>query len=156
MTDLRSSSSAHGLGARAARLMSGKLLFLGASAAAALAFLIWTATQGAAVYFHTIDELDALGEQAYERRMRVNGEVVEGSIETTGDGHEILFEIHQDGHTLPVQFRGTPPDLFGYSSEDRYSDVIVEGRLMRSGVFEASNLIVKHGPEFEPREIPAQ
>lgn len=137
-------------------LVSGKALLLGASVATAVAFLIWTATQGAAVYFHTIDELVGMGEQAYERRIRVNGEVVQDSITTTDNGNQILFEIEQGGHILTVQFRGTPPDLFGYSTEDRYSDVIVEGRLLPSGVFEATNLIVKHGPEFEPREVPAQ
>ena len=139
-----------------ARLFSGKFLFVGGALAAALGFLIWTATQGAVVYYHTVGELQEMGPAAYERLIRVNGEVVDGSISTFDDGKVVRFEIHDGGTALPVSFRGTPPDLFGYSTEDRYADVIVEGRLRPYGVFEARNLIVKHGPEFEARTVPTQ
>ena len=139
-----------------ARLFSGKFLFVGGALAAALGFLIWTATQGAVVYYHTVGELQEMGPAAYERLIRVNGEVLEGSISKHDDGKVVRFQIHDGGPVLPVSFRGTPPDLFGYSTEDRYADVIVEGRLRPDGVFEARNLIVKHGPEFEARAVPAQ
>ncbi len=138
------------------QLFSGKFLFVGGALAAALGFLIWTATQGAVVYYHTVGELQEMGPTAYERLIRVNGEVLEGSISKHDDGKLVQFQIHDGGAPLPVSFRGTPPDLFGYSTEDRYADVIVEGRLQPDGVFEARNLIVKHGPEFEARTVPAQ
>ncbi|MCY3912304.1 MAG: cytochrome c maturation protein CcmE [Chloroflexi bacterium] len=137
------------------RLLSGKFLFVGGALAAALGFLIWTATQGAAVYYHTVSELHTKRSEIEGRLVRVNGIVVDGSIEESADGI-IRFEIEDATGVLPVEFRGSPPDLFGYAEEDKYSDVIAEGRLLGTGVFEARNLIVKHGPEFEPREIPAQ
>ncbi|MBM4435750.1 MAG: cytochrome c maturation protein CcmE [Actinobacteria bacterium] len=135
---------------------SGKLLFLGAALAAALGFLIWTATQGAAVYYYTVGEVRAMGSAAYDRLIRVNGQVVYGSIATPSGGQPTTFRIHDATGELPVAFRGTPPDLFGYSTEDRYQDVVVEGQLHPNGTFEARNLIVKHGPEFEPRQVPAR
>ena len=138
------------------RLVNGKTVFLGAALAAALGFFIWTSTQGAVVYFHTVGELRAMGSEAIGRLVRVNGVVTEGSIDVQDDGRVIEFSIHDATGDLPVSYRGTPPDLFGYSTEDRYSDVIVEGQLGPDGVFTARNLIVKHGPEFEAREIPAQ
>ena len=138
------------------RLVNGKTVFLGAALAAALGFFIWTSTQGAVVYFHTVGELRAMGSEAIDRLVRVNGVVTEGSIDVQDDGRVIEFSIHDATGDLPVSYRGTPPDLFGYSTEDRYSDVIVEGQLGPDGVFTARNLIVKHGPEFEAREIPAQ
>ncbi len=138
------------------RLVNGKTVFLGAALAAALGFFIWTSTQGAVVYFHTVGELRAMGSEAIDRLVRVNGVVTEGSIDVHDDGRVIEFSIHDATGDLPVSYRGTPPDLFGYSTEDRYSDVIVEGQLGPDGVFTARNLIVKHGPEFEAREIPAQ
>ncbi len=140
----------------AGRLISGKLLLLGGTLLVALGFLIWTATQGAAVYYYTVDELQAMGPEAYDRLIRVNGEVVDGSIEVVEDGQVILFQIHDASGALPVRFRGSPPDLFGYSTEDRYQDVVIEGQWRTTGIFEARTLIVKHGPQFEPREIPAQ
>lgn len=148
----RAASGRPGVG----RLVNGKTVFLGAALAAALGFFVWTSTQGAVVYFHTVSELRAMGSEATGRLVRVNGEVTEGSISVRDNGRLVEFSIHDATGDLPVSYRGTPPDLFGYSTEDRYSDVIVEGQLGPDGVFAARNLIVKHGPEFEAREIPAQ
>ena len=136
--------------------LSGRLLLLAAALAAAVGFLIWTGTQGATVYYHTVGEVRAMDSEAYYRLIRVNGIVADGSIQTSGDGNVINFDLQDDSGRLPVEYRGTPPDLFGYSAEDRYQEVIVEGQLEPSGAFRARSLIVKHGPEFEPREIPAQ
>ena len=136
--------------------LSGKLVLLAAALTAAVGFLIWTGTQGATVYYHTVGEVRAMGSDAFHRLIRVNGIVAEGSIETSTDGNVISFDLQDDSGRLPVEYRGTPPDLFGYSTEDRYQEVIVEGQLEPSGAFRARTLIVKHGPEFEPREIPSQ
>ena len=135
---------------------SGKLVLLAAAFAAAVGFLIWTGTQGAAVYYHTAGEVREMGSEAYYRLIRVNGIVAEGSIVTLTDSNLISFDLQDDSGRLPVEYRGTPPDLFGYSTDDRYQEVIVEGQLEPNGVFRARTLIVKHGPEFEPREIPSQ
>lgn len=136
--------------------LSGKLILLAAALTVAVGFLIWTGTQGATVYYHTVGEVRGMGSEAFYRLIRVNGIVADGSIQTSSDGNVISFDLQDDSGRLPVEYRGTPPDLFGYSSEDRYQEVIVEGQLEPSGAFRARSLIVKHGPEFEPREIPAQ
>ena len=133
-----------------------KLLLLAAALIAAVGFLVWTGTQGATVYYHTVGEVRAMDSEAFYRLIRVNGIVADGSIQTSGDGNVINFDLQDDSGRLPVEYRGTPPDLFGYSAEDRYQEVIVEGQLEPNGAFRARSLIVKHGPEFEPREIPAQ
>ena len=121
-----------------------------------MGFLVWTGTQGATVYYHTVGEVRAMDSEAFYRLIRVNGIVADGSIQTSADGNVINFDLQDDSGRLPVEYRGTPPDLFGYSAEDRYQEVIVEGQLEPGGAFRARSLIVKHGPEFEPREIPAQ
>ena len=136
--------------------LPAKLVLLAAALAAAVGFLIWTGTQGATVYYHTVGEVREMGADAYYRLIRVNGIVADGSIATSTDSNLISFDLQDDSGRLPVEYRGTPPDLFGYSSEDRYQEVIVEGQLEPSGAFRARTLIVKHGPEFEPREIPSQ
>ncbi len=136
--------------------LSGKLLLLAAAFSAAVGFLIWTGTQGATVYYHTVGEVREMGSDAYYRLIRVNGTVADGSIQSSTDSNLISFDLQDDSGRLPVEYRGTPPDLFGYSAEDRYQEVIVEGQLEPGGAFRARSLIVKHGPEFEPREIPAQ
>ena len=136
--------------------LPAKLVLLAAALTAAVGFLIWTGTQGATVYYHTVGEVRDMGSEAYYRLIRVNGIVADGSIQSATDTNLITFDLQDDSGRLPVEYRGTPPDLFGYSSEDRYQEVIVEGQLEPSGAFRARTLIVKHGPEFEPREIPSQ
>ncbi|MCY3959142.1 MAG: cytochrome c maturation protein CcmE [Chloroflexi bacterium] len=133
-----------------------KLLLLAAALIAAVGFLVWTGTQGATVYYHTVGEVRDMGSEAYYRLIRVNGIVADGSIQSASGSNLISFDLQDDSGRLPVEYRGTPPDLFGYSSEDRYQEVIVEGQLEPNGAFRARSLIVKHGPEFEPREIPSQ
>lgn len=133
-----------------------KLLLLAAALVAAVGFLVWTGTQGATVYYHTVGEVRDMGSDAYYRLIRVNGIVADGSIQSASGSNLISFDLQDDSGRLPVEYRGTPPDLFGYSSEDRYQEVIVEGQLEPNGAFRARSLIVKHGPEFEPREIPSQ
>ena len=136
--------------------LPARLLLLAAALAAAVGFLIWTGTQGATVYYHTVGEVREMGSDAYYRLIRVNGIVADDSIATSTDSNLISFDLQDDSGRLPIEYRGTPPDLFGYSTEDRYQEVIVEGQLEPNGAFRARTLIVKHGPEFEPREIPSQ
>jgi cytochrome c-type biogenesis protein CcmE len=136
--------------------LSGKFVLLGASILSAVVFLIWTGTQSATVYYHTVNEVEAMGSDAYHRLIRVNGTVTDNSIKSSPDHQLLTFSIQDDSGQIPVEFRGLPPDLFGYSSEGRYQEIIVEGQLQPNGVFRARSLIVKHGPDFEPREIPAR
>lgn len=136
--------------------LSGKFVLLGASILSAVVFLIWTGTQSATVYYHTVNEVEAMGSDAYHRLIRVNGTVTDNSIKSSPDHQLLTFSLQDDSGQIPVEFRGLPPDLFGYSIEGRYQEIIVEGQLQPNGVFRARSLIVKHGPDFEPREIPAR
>ena len=136
--------------------LPGKFLLLAAAILTSVGFLIWTSTQGATVYYHTVREVKTMGDEAYKRLIRVNGIVVDDSINFPGGESPITFSLQDDSGQLAVEFHGSPPDLFGYSTENRYQDVLVEGQLKPSGVFHARSLIVKHGPEFESREIPSR
>ena len=136
--------------------LSGKFILLGASILSAVIFLVWTGTQSATVYYHTVSEVQDMGDKAYDRLIRVNGTVTDNSIKSSPDQKLLKFSLQDASGNIPVEFRGLPPDLFGYSIDGRYQEVIVEGQLQPNGVFRARSLIVKHGPDFEPREIPAQ
>ena len=97
-----------------------------------------------------------MGDEAYDRLIRVNGTVTDNSIKSSPAKKLLKFSLQDASGKIPVEFRGLPPDLFGYSIDGRYQEVIVEGQLQPDGVFRARSLIVKHGPDFEPREIPAR
>ena len=131
------------------RGVSPRLLIVGAVILVAVAYLIWAATQSASVYYFTVGEV--LGDPAgiEGRSIRVQGTVADGSIEQDATRLWINFDLTDGVGLIPVVYESTPPDLLGYSTEDRYQDVIVEGRLDTNGVLQARNLLVQHGSDFE-------
>ncbi|HLH25836.1 MAG TPA: cytochrome c maturation protein CcmE [Chloroflexota bacterium] len=124
-----------------------KLLIGGGLLVAAIVFLVVTSLQSNAVYYVTASELLARGSAASGQTVRLAGAVVDGSIQH--DRTHLRFELTDGTASLPVEHTGTIPDLFGYRAEGAYQDVVVEGRLGADGVFEARNIIVKHGPALE-------
>ena len=63
-------------------------------------------------YYVTISELNALGNKAYSRHLRVAGNVQPGSIQLAGTNAQ--FVLVEQGHTLRVNYQGSepPPDPF--------------------------------------------
>jgi cytochrome c-type biogenesis protein CcmE len=124
-----------------------KLLIGGGLIVVAIVFLVLTSLQSNAVYYVTASELLARGGSGAGQTVRLAGAVVDGSIQH--DRTHLRFALTDGTATLPVEHTGTIPDLFGYRAEGAYQDVVVEGRLGAGGVFEARNIIVKHGPSLE-------
>ena len=116
----------------------------------AAGFLTWSATRAAAVYYLTLEEVLVQGEAISGKAIRVQGTVKTGSMIRTGGNPGISFVLTDDHREILVVYKQTPPDLLGYSTENRYQDVVVEGVIDEAGVFVARNLLVKHGPEFLP------
>ncbi len=118
----------------------------------AAGYLVWSATRAAAVYYLTVDEVLIEGPAIAGKAIRVQGAVKDGTLVQDVPGPGISFVLTDNGLDIPVTYAGTPPDLLGYSTEDRYQDVVVEGAIDATGVLRARNLLVKHGPEFRPVE----
>ena len=116
----------------------------------ALAYLAFSGYQESRAYYQTVSELYASKEKAYERRLKVAGDVVPGSIQR--EGKVINFVIRQEDQqtkavqTLPVQYVGTdaPPDTF----VDR-AQAVVEGKLGHDGVFIANKMQAKCASKYE-------
>ena len=58
-------------------------------------------------YYTTVAELGEMGDAAHGRRLRVAGDVKEGSI--SRDGREVRFTLVQEHLTLPVVYDGAEP-----------------------------------------------
>jgi cytochrome c-type biogenesis protein CcmE len=107
-------------------------------------YLIWGGIGGNLVYFVTPTELLARGEAAYDAPVRVEGNVVPGSVSWNARELDLRFHI-SDGQTdLEVWSKGAPPAMF----QDTMS-VVIEGRYNRSGIFESSNVMVRHSNEYK-------
>ena len=129
-----------------------RLLIGGGLLVVAIVYLVITSLQTSAVYYLTVGELLARGPGAAGQAVRLSGQVVDDSIQR--DRQHLSFTLTDGTATIPVTHTGTVPDLFGYRAEGAYQDVVVEGRYTPAGVFEARNIIVRHGPAFEAEAAP--
>jgi len=109
------------------------------------AYLVYGGIGENLVYFLTPTELMERGERAYDAPVRLGGQVAPGTIEWDADALDLRFELTDGTKTLTVHSKGAPPQMF----RDGIG-VVVEGRLMRSGVFESTNVMVKHSNEYRP------
>ena len=116
----------------------GALLILGA-----FGYLLYGGIGENLVYFLTPHELLAKGEQAYDAPVRLGGQVVPGSVHWDAQRLDLRFRLTDGGREVAVHSRGAPPQMF----RDGIG-VVVEGRYTRDGVFESTNLMVKHSNEY--------
>ena len=109
-----------------------------------LTYLGFSGFQESSAYYQTVSELYASKDAAYERRLKVAGDVVPGSI--VREGKAIKFLISQETLTLPVNYIGTdaPPDTF----VDR-AQAVVEGSYGHDGVFTANKMQAKCASKYE-------
>lgn len=122
-----------------------KFLLGGLVIAAALGWVVYAGFRESVVFFVTPSELLEQREAAAGRAYRVGGMVVEGSLRRDLETLQLSFDLTDGRATLPVRFRGTPPDLF---AEGR--GAVVEGTYARDGVFQASTIMAKHSEEYRP------
>jgi cytochrome c-type biogenesis protein CcmE len=99
------------------------------------------------VFFHTPGELLAKGTQAYDKPYRLGGQVVPGTMTWNAEALDLRFTMQDVDGQIVVHSTKAPPAMFREGQ-----GVVVEGRLNREGVFEASTVMVKHSNEYRPPE----
>ncbi len=101
------------------------------------------------VYFWTPTELLAEGESAYGTSVRLGGMVEPGSVSWDADTQELRFRLADEGGIIEVESAGVPPQMFLEAAERQEAiGAVVEGSMGRNGVFQASNLMVRHSEEY--------
>lgn len=126
--------------------LNKRVLIGGAVIAVAVAYLIFTAASATGAYYMTVDDLQAQGAGAYDRRLRLGGEVMPGSIERSDASLAVRFRLGQNETSLPVLYQGITPDIFG---ED--VTVVVEGRYTQDGLFVADRLLAQCPSKMEAK-----
>ena len=108
---------------------------------ASLAYVGYTQSK---TYYHTITELSTLHGSALHQRMRVSGNVRNGSIAHL-DGR-VDFVLEEQGKAVPVSYVGRDPlpDTFKDGAQ-----ALVEGRLKADGRFEAEQVQAKCASKYE-------
>ena len=125
---------------------SGRVWAALAVVVGAVGFLMWQGLGNATVYFYTADEAVDEKESLGNRRFRIEGAVVPGSVDesTAGsDEHVVDFEIISAGVKVPVRHVGNPPELFQPGIP-----VVLEGN-WDGDVYASDRIMVKHTTEYK-------
>jgi cytochrome c-type biogenesis protein CcmE len=111
--------------------------------------LIWLATAGIKenqTYYKTIAELGQMGDQAYVKRLRVGGDIGEGSV--VRKGNVVEFTLVQEKLNLKVAYDGSDPlpDTFRPGAQ-----ALADGKMGRDGVFHANKIQAKCASKYEAK-----
>jgi cytochrome c-type biogenesis protein CcmE len=121
-----------------------QLVVIGAALLALATGLVGYAMRDGIEFFRSPSQLASEPPRAGER-FRLGGLVADGSV-VRSDG-EVRFAVTDGSASLPVVFRGIPPDLFREGQ-----GVIATGEL-DGDTFMASEILAKHDERYMPREV---
>ena len=113
----------------------------------AVAWLAYSGTRDSKSYYVTITELQAMGNGAYSKNLRVAGNVAPGSISRSGPN--ATFTLLEQGKTLRVNYIGAepPPDTFKDDAQ-----ALAIGTFGKDGTFHATQLQAKCASKYAPAQ----
>ena len=98
------------------------------------------------VYFRTVSEAVTSKKSDGDRRFRMAGKVVPGTVHETARG--VNFEITDGKATVEVVHQGDPPGLFKEGAP-----VVCEGRWTNGAAFASDRIMIRHGSEYKPPKV---
>lgn len=117
-----------------------RLWLAGIVVLAALGFLVFQGLGNATLYFRTADEAVAQRDQLGDRRFRIEGDVVDGSVRQVGN--DVSFTLTKASVEVPVRHKGDPPELFRPGIP-----VVLEGRF-QGDHFSSDRILVRHSETY--------
>ena len=125
------------------------ILVLIAVVLAVIGYLAFSSVGNALVYYLTPTELLGRGEAAVGETVRLGGLVEAGSV--TGPATDLSFVVTDGESRIEVHSTVAPTRSFREGS-----GAVVEGALGTDGVFEATQVIVKHDENYQAPEPGSQ
>ena len=126
------------------RLILALVALVGVAGAGVLAA---SALRDEAAYFRTPAEIQD-GKATVGEAMRLGGMVAAGSIKRQSDGLTIRFVATDGKASVPVEYKGIVPDLFGEES-----GMVADGRMRADGTFVADRILAKHDERYMPPQM---
>ena len=118
--------------------------------AGGLVTLFLVGFKDAAIYAQPVQELLAQGDKMVGRKVRVDGELVPGSLSKQDEPCEYRFRVRGGDKELAVSFpQCIIPDTFRDMPGGGVM-VTVEGELARDGRFEATGIMAKCSSKYDP------
>jgi cytochrome c-type biogenesis protein CcmE len=109
-------------------------------------YFMYQAMQSSWAYYYSVDDFSAAGTASQGQSFRLAGRVKAGSVERDLQNMTLRFTLAGAQAQLPVQYKGITPDNF---MEDR--EVVVEGRLAATGVFQADTLMTRCESKYQAK-----
>ena len=121
---------------------SRKITFALVVVLAVSAYLIYSGTKESISFYITPSEFHENAEKYKGQRLKIGGFVSDMKV----DGLDHFFILTDGEYSIPVSFRGVPPDLFG-----KMKGAIVEGFWdPEKKVFRAKTIMAKHDENYRP------
>lgn len=111
-----------------------------------IGYFLYQAMQSSWAYYYSVDDFSAAGAAAQEHSLRLAGRVKPGTVVRDLEQLTLRFTLAGAKAELPVQYRGVTPDNF---VEDK--EVVVEGRLTGTGVFQADTLMTRCESKYQAK-----
>lgn len=110
-------------------------------------FVIVQALGSAATFYRNADEAVAQRDSLGQKRFRLQGTVVPGTVVQTGEG--VSFEIAYNGVPLNIRHVGDPPEMFKENQA-----VLLEGHFAADGsnTYDSDLMIVKHSEVYQEKK----
>ena len=109
--------------------------------------LVMLALSDSVAFFVTPTEIATDGVEP-DRRFRLGGLVVPGSVERSAADGTVAFALTDQAHQVRVRYQGLLPDLFREGQ-----GIVAQGHLAQDGVFVASEVLAKHDESYMPPEV---
>jgi cytochrome c-type biogenesis protein CcmE len=150
--DERSAATATAEGGHAGSKGHLRLLVVLLVMAGGIVALVMTSFKDAAVYAKNVDQIKTDGAALAGRQLRVEGNLVHGSLERRDAPCEYRFTIKGKEAELPVRYaKCIIPDTFR-DVPGMDVGVTVEGKLAAGGAFEATQVMAKCPSKYEMQE----
>ena len=110
----------------------------------AIVYLCISGFEEGKAYYKTIEELDAMGDEAYGKRIKVAGIVADGTVIRKSDG--LHFRLEQNELNLQCVYTGSSPvpDTFKDGVE-----AVCEGSYREDGTFETEKIQAKCASKYQ-------
>jgi len=125
-------------------------------AVAAMLGLVFSSVDDAAIYSVTVDKVLAQKATLGGRNLRVEGDLVKGTLRHRAEPCEYRFTLTRGGQELPVRYAECViPDTFR-DVPDMDVQVTAEGELTEEGYLEATHIMAKCPSKYEMQQKKAR
>jgi cytochrome c-type biogenesis protein CcmE len=135
------------------RKAAWKILLTVAVSAVAVSGVLWASLGQGAEYYKHVDEARASQDRLLGKRLRVHGNVVNGTLVHQAGTLDYHFTMEskapREHATMNVDFHGIPPDLFKPGAE-----VIAAGVLGNDGMLRSDRIETKCPSKYETQAKP--